>query len=128
MRLWRSIPIFAVAVCGRAEAAAASAELMVSAVVPEQCLVHSASLSANCTGGAIYGVGVTRELVGIATSDLLTGSGEFAHRSGNDPAGTMSHALPRAGVAAEADVSATPIRLVAQNGADQETIRVTYSF
>jgi len=116
------------ALCGRVEAATQSAELLVSVVVPDQCLVRSTSHSANCTGGAVYGVGISRERVDIASSDVLTGSSEHAHTPDDGPTGTISHSLSGDRGAVAADVSAMAVRLSAQSGVSEEAIRVTYSF
>jgi hypothetical protein len=121
---WLSGAFLGLAVCGPAEAGSVNADLVVSVTVVDQCLVHSGSASASCTGGAVYALGVGRERVPFAKSDLLTAPDEHAHTSGNGPLVAISQSV--AGGIDGPGVALDAIRAVPT--APMESIRVTYSF
>jgi hypothetical protein len=108
----------AVALCGRAEAGSVSADLRVSAVVVDQCVVRAGSRSASCSGQASYALNVGQEAA--PTRDQLTALDEHAHTAshGSLIASAQSTAGGPAGAARDVAILSSPVQVV----------RVTYSF
>jgi len=114
---------------GGARAGAISANMAVSVTVLDQCLIHSLSRSASCSGGAVYAVGVSREAVTPVESDRLTASDEHVHTSANGArVSTISPMFAVAGSRLETASASLGQRSVEQQAAPVETLRVTYSF
>jgi len=113
-------------VCAGADAATKSASLSVSVSVPGQCLVHTTTPSANCSAGAAYAVGVSRERVATLLDDQLTASDEHAHTSGNGPFVIIPQSVQ--GVASDVRGAADLVPIGSVDGPSIEAIRITYSF
>jgi hypothetical protein len=117
------------AACSPADAAAADAKLVVSVTVVDQCLLHSGSASASCTGGAVYALGIGRETVSLAKSDVLTTADENAHTSGNgSPVTAPQFVFGGAGGLRGQGYAPDAVRTVAATAFPLESIRITYSF
>ena len=128
MRRWLVAVIMGFAACGgRAESASLSASLPVSVTVLDQCLVHSTSRSASCTGGAVYALGVAQERVPAASRDRLTLADEHAQASSDGSLVTTSKSVA-GGVAGRQGAASEAVRTVAATVEPVESIRVTYSF
>jgi hypothetical protein len=115
------------AACGRADAGSVNADLAVSVTVVDQCLLHSGNASANCTGGAVYALGVGRERIPVEQSDVLTATDEHAHTSENGPLVTIYQSLT-GGAAGPQGFAPDAVRTVAATIVPMEAVRVTYSF
>jgi hypothetical protein len=115
------------AACGRADAGSVNADLAVSVTVVDQCLLHSGNASANCTGGAVYALGVGRERIPVEQSDVLTATDEHAHTSENGPLVTIYQSVT-GGAAGPQGFAPDAVRTVAATIAPMEAVRVTYSF
>jgi hypothetical protein len=127
VRQWLFAAVIGFAACGRADAGSVNADLAVSVTVVDQCLLHSGTASANCTGGAVYALGVGRERVPLAKSDLLTVVDEHAHTSGNGPLVAISQSVAGDDAGARGlGFAPDAVRTVA--AASVDSIRVTYSF
>jgi len=129
VRQWLFVAVTGLLACGRADAGSINADLAVSVTVVDRCLLHSGTASASCTGGAVYALGVGRERVPVAKSDLLTATDEHAHTSRNDPLVTTFQAVA-GGAAGPGSLGSAPdaVRTVAATDTPVESIRVTYSF
>ena len=129
MRQWLFVAVTGLLACGRADAGSVDADLAVSVTVVDQCLLHSGTASASCTGGALYALGVGRERIPIAKSDLLTTADEHAHTSRNGPLVPIFQAVA-GGAAGSGGLGFAPdaVRTVAATNTPVESIRVTYSF
>ncbi len=129
MRQWLFVVVPGLLVCGRADAGSVNADLAVSVTVVDQCLLHSGTASASCTGGAVYALGVGRERILVAKSDMLTAADEHAHTSRNGPLVTIFQAVA-GGAAGPQRLGFAPdaVRTVAATSTPVESIRVTYSF
>lgn len=113
-----------------AQAGAISANMAVTVTVLDQCLVHSLSRSANCSGGAVYAVGVAKELVTPVETDQLTASDEHVHTSADGArVYTTSQGFGDTGQRHDgASVSSSLQPIERQPSAPAESLRVTYSF
>jgi hypothetical protein len=112
---------------GRAEAASVSADLAVSVTVFDQCLIHSASRSASCTGGAVYAVDVRRDGASPVNTDQLTMAGERAHTTADGQGIATSRALSSGDGPRHDAAAGDGLRTVSAEDA-AGPIRVTYSF
>jgi hypothetical protein len=129
VRQWLFAAVMGFVACGRADAASVNADLAVSVTVVDQCLLHSGTASASCTGGTVYALGVGRERVPVAKSDVLTTADEHAHTSRNGPLDPFFQAVA-GGAAGSGGLGFAPdaVRTVAATSTPVESIRVTYSF
>jgi len=127
---WLGALCIAAFTAGGAQAGAISANMAVSVTVLDQCLVHSLSRSATCSGGAVYAVGVARETVALAQSDLLTVSEEHVHTSADGARiYTISQGFAATGLRHDAvSASASPPSVERQQFGPVESVRITYSF
>ena len=130
MARWLGILCVVALAAGNARAGAISAHLAVSVTVLDQCVIHSLDRSANCSGGAVYAVGVARELVTPAEIDQLTASDEHVHTTA-DGARVYTTSQGFGDTALRHDtalVSASQSSMERQSFAPTESLRVTYSF
>lgn len=130
MARWLGILCVVALASGDARAGAISANMAVSVTVLDQCVIHSLNQSANCSGGAVYAVGVARELVTPAEIDQLTATGEHVHTTGDGArVYTTSQGFGDTGLRHDAaSVSASQPSIERQPFAPTESLRVTYSF
>jgi len=127
---WLGAFCIAAFAAGGGQAGAISADMTVSVTVLDQCLVHSLSRSATCSGGAVYAVGVARETVAPAQSDQLTASDEHVHTSANGAdIYTISQGFAASGLRHDAASAPSGLPSVEQQQfGSAEAVRITYSF
>lgn len=128
MRQWFLFTGISLLACAPLQAGSASANLMVSVTVMDQCFIHSESRSASCAGGAAYALGVGRERIALPR-DQLTASNEHAHRVSDVAAsGTSSSLAGQMDAIRDTVLAAGGSGNLADAAGPIEAIRVTYSF